>query len=365
MSSPALAVAKDTWRALLSPRRAVPIALLAVPMIVAQGTLSHSILAAPVALVLVVAFVGAGPAAFRALFGSTIAPPPSWPLLLRIAAFLALAACVVGLLGAALPRAVGLGTTFFGAPPSLAISVALFVVGGWGLARDVDLEASVGTERARADALARDAEDARVLAMQAHLDPHFLFNTLNAIAEWCREDGAVAERAILDLAEVLRTVTDGVRRTSWPLERELDLARAVLELHHVRDPSRFSLSITIDDATRPRLVPPLLLLPLVENAMTHGPAKGHRGAVDVAVTDDAGRTVVVIENPGAYAGPRDGGTGLGIVRRRLALAYPRPNAGGDDSYPSLSISGAGQSTRAVLRLPANAAGHAPRAARVG
>ena len=351
MSSPSFAVVRDTWRALLSPRRAVPIALLAVPLVVAQATLSHSVLAAPVAFVLVAAFLAAGPAAFRVLFGSALAPPPSWPRVVRVGSFVALAVLVVGLLGALLPRAVGLGSTFFGAPPSLAISVALFLVGGWGLARDVDLEASVGTERARADALARDAEDARVLAMQAHLDPHFLFNTLNAIAEWCREDGAVAERAILDLAEVLRTVTDGVRRTSWPLAREAELARAVLELHHVRDPARFTLSIELDERTLARSVPPLLLLPLVENAMTHGPAKGHRGDVRLTITDEAGHTAIVLTNPGAYRGPREGGTGLPMVQRRLALAYPRLLVHGDDSYPSLTISVDGATTRTVVRLP--------------
>ena len=58
----------------------------------------------------------------------------------------------------------------------------------------------------------RDAESARLLALKNHLDPHFLFNTLNAIAEWCRTDGEVAERAVLQLSSMLRVILEGVQQ---------------------------------------------------------------------------------------------------------------------------------------------------------
>jgi len=90
------------------------------------------------------------------------------------------------------------------------VSLALFLVGGWGLARDIDLDARLRAAETRAVELTRAAEAAELLALRAHLDPHFLFNTLNAIAEWCLKDGAVAEEAVLKLSAMLRTLLDGV-----------------------------------------------------------------------------------------------------------------------------------------------------------
>ena len=93
----------------------------------------------------------------------------------------------------------------------------------------------------------------------------------------CAVDGEQAEAAILDLAAVLRTIQQGVELERWPLSRELELARSVLELHRARDPDKVQLDWEVDECRCE--VPPLLLLPLVENAMTHG----GRGRVSLAV----------------------------------------------------------------------------------
>lgn len=170
----------------------------------------------------------------------------------------------------------------------------------------------------RAEALRVKAE---LRALRSSLDPHFLFNTLNAIAEWCREDGMVAERAILELSSMLRTVMDGVRVPSWSLQRELALCDTLLSLHLIRDPELFSLDRFVDEAALSCEVPPMLLLPLVENAMKHGPAKGHRGAVRLSLRTRGDELVFELENPGRFGGERAGGDGLATLRRRLALAY--------------------------------------------
>ena len=332
---------RETLRALASPRRALPIGILASTMIGAQVALSGSWLAGLIAVLLVASFLLTAPSSYRVLFDP--AGPSRVPVAARLIVFLVLALAVVLPVGAALPRLLGVGPTLFGATPSLAIGVALFLVGGWGLARDIDLERSVAQERTRGDALVRDVEAARLLAMRTHLDPHFLFNTLNAIAEHCREDGAVAERAILDLAEVLRTLMEGVQRSAWPLAREIGLARAVLDLHHVRDPGRFSLVITVPDETEEIEVPPLLLLPLVENAMTHGPAKGHRGEVTLDVIITPREVRVELTNPGRYGGRREAGTGISTVQKRLELFYPKGS--------SLTVMAVSDRTRASLGLP--------------
>ncbi len=100
--------------------------------------------------------------------------------------------------------------TFLTTRPALVVCIALFWAGGWGLGRDIDFEQRLDLERERARAALESAEHARLLAVAHHLDPHFLFNTLNAIAEWCREDGAVAEAAILRLSALLRSIMDGI-----------------------------------------------------------------------------------------------------------------------------------------------------------
>jgi LytS/YehU family sensor histidine kinase len=227
--------------------------------------------------------------------------------------------------------------------PSLAVCLALFWVGGWGLARDIDLELHLRRARARAEALAREADHAQLFALKSHLDPHFLFNTLNAIAEWCRQDGAVAERAILQLSSMLRTMMTGISRTTWPLEREIELADALLALHAIRDPSLFTVDRRVPDPIPAIEVPPMMLLPLVENAMKHGPLARNRGTVVFRVMSSDGGIAIEISNPGKYAGPREGGSGLPIVQKRLALAY------GDAAR--FVIEADGERTRAAIELP--------------
>jgi LytS/YehU family sensor histidine kinase len=217
-------------------------------------------------------------------------------------------------------------------------------VGGWGLGRDIDRHEGLRAARRRAGELAREAERAQLLALRSQLDPHFLFNTLNAIAEWCREDGEVAERAVLSLSAMLRAILEGVRRSAWPLADELALSARLVELHAVRDPEATRLDLRVEGDVAGVDVPPMLLLALVENALKHGPGKGHRGPLGLRVRAAGGRVELELDNPGEYAGARPGGEGLPTLRRRLALAY---GAGA-----SLHVEGRGGRTYARLRLPA-------------
>jgi two-component system sensor histidine kinase AlgZ len=250
---------------------------------------------------------------------------------------------VVALLALVIPRALGVGLTFLTGRESTLVSLALFWVGGWGLGRDIEFEAGLERERARAEAMAREAERAQLLALRGQLDPHYLFNALNAIAEWCRTDGEVAERAVLQLSSMLRTILAGVPLAAWPLRRELDLCRDLFDLHLIRDPSLFTLHIEGDPGDLQ--VPPLLLLPLAENAVKHGPAAGHRGEIRLRVEHEGERATVVLDNPGPYTGPRDGGAGVPTVHKRLALAYP-------DGLARLTLAATATGTRATLTLPA-------------
>ena len=244
---------RETLRGLLAPRRALPIGLVCVPLVLAQVRFSHSGHAVWAALLMCGLFVALGPFAWRLLVSR--GPGGSWrPLMLLLyGAFGALPA----LLGWWIPRRLGIGETFLTAGINLSVSAALFWVGGWGLARDLELEQGLVHERARAEALAREAERSQLLAIRAQLDPHFLFNTLNAIAEYCREDGVLAERAILMLSGLLRRVLQGAQAATWPLSAELELARDLLALHHLRDPGRFEPRWVLAPGCEAVPVPPL------------------------------------------------------------------------------------------------------------
>ena len=328
-----MSLLRHTLLALLAPRRCIPIALVAVPLIAAQHSLSRDPLAMPLGLAMCLVFALLAPYLWRRL----AAPNGALGLLLYGAA----GALLVASLGLVIPRLVGLGATFMTGRESLLVSLALFWVGGWGLGRDIELEVGLERERARAEAMAREAERAQLLALRGQLDPHFLFNTLNAIAEWCRTDGEVAERAVLQLSSMLRTILAGVPLAAWPLRRELELCQDLFALHQIRDPDLFRLRLEGEPGDLQ--VPPLLLLPLAENAVKHGPAAGHRGELRLSITHTATDATIELENPGPYTGPRDGGEGLPTVHKRLALAYP--------GRARLELRATARGTLATLTIP--------------
>ncbi|MGQ0505925.1 MAG: sensor histidine kinase [Myxococcaceae bacterium] len=311
-----------------------------IPLIAAQGSFSRDRLAIPLAVLMCIAFVFIAPLSWRILFpedrelGQTA---------IRLLLYAGVGAGVVLTLGVVVPKALGMGVTFLTHRTSLAISGAFFLVGGWGLARDIGLEASLTREKARAKAFAREAEQAQLLALRSHLDPHFLFNTLNAIAEWCREDGETAERAVLQLSSILRTVLQGVKSPTWPLEKEIELLKTLFSLHQMRDPAAFSVEWELSSQLASIQVPPMILLPLAENAIKHGPAAGHRGEIRFAARSDGSMLRLLLENPGLYKGPRAGSDGIPMVERRLALAYA--------GSARFRIQGNGSRTTVELELP--------------
>lgn len=309
---------RETLKALLLPKRLLPIVLVCIPLIVAQGSFSRDRLAIPLAVAMCIAFVVVAPLSWRILFPFD---SDSGQPFLRLLLYSGVGAGTVLTLGVVIPQFVGMGATFLTHRASLLVSGALFLVGGWGLARDIGLDASLERERSRSAALEREAEQAQLLALRAHLDPHFLFNTLNAIAEWCREDGETAERAVLQLSAILRAVLDGVKLPAWPLQKEIELSKTLLSLHQMRDPTAFSVEYDLPTDIAAIPVLPMILLPLAENAVKHGPASGHRGPITLKVTSDGQLVHIYLANPGPYRGPRKGSDGLPTVERRLELAY--------------------------------------------
>jgi LytS/YehU family sensor histidine kinase len=330
---------EDTLRGLLAEKRALPIVVVCLPMALLESRYSGTrgvILGA----LIFAGFLAIGPLAYRALF------PPTWSGGRRIGRALVFALIdlfYVALFGVALPRVLEVHNSILTDATTLYSAVPLFWAGSWALGRDLDWEASLRSAQARNDALAREAERAQLLALRAHLDPHFLFNTLNAIAEWCRADPAVAEHATLQLSKMLRTMLTGVKATAWPLQQELELVVQLLELHRTRDPERFSFELDVSEDARAIALPPMLLLSLVENAVKHGPAAGHRGRIALSARVEAGRLLIAVTNPGPFRGPRQGGEGLIMIEKRLHLAYA--------GAAQMRHSSDGRETSASLTLP--------------
>ncbi len=166
--------------------------------------------------------------------------------------------------------------------------------------------------------------DARLQALQARIRPHFLFNSLNSVLSLMRSQPRRAETALENLAELYRALMADNRRLS-PLARELELARAYIELEALRLGERLAVDWRVDGAPGDALVPALVLQPLLENAVIHGieprPAGGRIG-VDIFVRGDS--LGIVVRNPvcAAEGGARRGnGMALGNIRERLALHF--------------------------------------------
>jgi hypothetical protein len=169
--------------------------------------------------------------------------------------------------------------------------------------------------------LTRDAE---LRALRAQVNPHFLYNSLNSISALTGSDPAAARRMCLLLAEFLRTTLRVSTQERIPLAEELTLVDRFLSIEQVRFGPRLQVERSIDESALECQVPPLVLQPLLENAVGHGIAgliDGGTIRLDVARHGD--RLAIAVENPrDPDAMPRTrGGVGLQNVRKRLAIVF--------------------------------------------
>jgi hypothetical protein len=183
-------------------------------------------------------------------------------------------------------------------------------------------EASRAAERRalEAEVAARDAE---LLALKAQINPHFLFNSLNSVASLAATDPAAARDMCIQLGDYLRgTLKSG--SGLQPLEEELKQVRRFLRVESVRYGDRLQVSEEIDDRCLSVPMPPLLLQPLVENALKHG-IGGLVGGGEVLIgarcSDE--RLTVWVENPVDLESTTKKGAGVGLVnvRQRLKKAF--------------------------------------------
>lgn len=168
--------------------------------------------------------------------------------------------------------------------------------------------------------------EARLETLRSQLQPHFLFNTLNSIAVLMRRDPTEAERMLHRLSELLRATLDDRHGDEIDLQSEIDFVRHYAEIEGIRFHDRLSVEFDIDAASLDALVPPMLLQPLVENAIRHGIApKAAGGTLRIATSKANDRLTLEVQDNGT--GFREGaengrGIGLGNIRRRLETQYP-------------------------------------------
>ena len=215
----------------------------------------------------------------------------------------------------------GTWATTLGSPLTIDRIAALFVTGALLYLLSVAFHYLLaGLERElEVRMLARDAE---LKALKAQLDPHFLFNSLNSISSLCGSNPATARTLTTLLAEYLRKSLRIGGAEAISLSEELELVSSYLAIERIRFGDRLEIAQEIEEGVRGTRVPPLLLQPLVENAIKHGVAhliKG--GVVHIAAKRDGERVRIDVENRCDPDRPSSRGESIGLAntRRRLEM----------------------------------------------
>jgi hypothetical protein len=191
------------------------------------------------------------------------------------------------------------------------------------------------------------ARDAELKALKAQINPHFLFNSLNSISALTSIDPVRARDMCVLLGDFLRLTLGLGEKNLVRFSEELDLLQKYMAIEKVRFGARLNMHEEIQEESKACLLPPLLLQPLVENAVKHGIAGLPEGGdVRLAVQRQNGRLAILVENSWDPEAPprRSGGLGLKNVQQRLEARY------GKDA--SLRVNTEGELFQVTLSLPA-------------
>ena len=198
--------------------------------------------------------------------------------------------------------------------------------------------------------LAREAE---LKALKAQVNPHFLFNSLNSISALTTSDPPKAREMCILLGDFLRRTLGLGEKSAIPLEEEVSLIHAFLAVEKIRFGARLRMEVEIAPDALGVAVPPLLLQPLVENAVVHGIANSVEGAwIRMVIRCDDGTLSIVVENQFDPDAPsrRTNGVGLANVRQRLHTRY--------GNRASFGVTREGDCFRVGITVPAEHGGPA-------
>jgi sensor histidine kinase YesM len=209
-------------------------------------------------------------------------------------------------------------------------------------------------ERDEAEAR-RLAAEAQLASIESRVQPHFLFNTLNSIAALVHDDPAGAERMTGQLASLLRSALDSTATPLVPLDHELQIVRAYLDIERVRFGDRLRYAVELGDGVASALVPRMALQTLVENSVKYAVSPRREGAsihVRAIAVDGRVRVNVDDDGPGFDAMVRPDGHGLDLLAGRLKMLFGERASLGVNSRPG--------ATSVTIDIPADGpakAGH--------
>ena len=225
-----------------------------------------------------------------------------------------------------------------------------------GLARSYSLRYRARREEAvrlQAESARLEAQlaEARLDALRRQLDPHFLFNTLNAISSLVERDPKGVRRMISRLGELLRFSIEGSGEQEIPLRKELDLLQRYIDIMQVRFQGRLEVERRVDDAALDALVPNLILQPLVENALKHGVDRIEgAGRIEILASREGADVVLRVRDNGpGVNGSSDvarSGIGLRNTMERLEQLY-----GDEGRFTLRSVDGDSHGAEAEVRVP--------------
>src|SRR6266498_626485 len=206
--------------------------------------------------------------------------------------------------------------------------------------------------RLLAKALSPAITEARLQALQARIRPHFLFNSLNAVLSLVRSEPKHAEVALQDMADLFRVLMRDNRDLA-PLADEVELCRQYLELEQLRLGDRLQVEWNLKSMPFDAMVPPLVLQPLLENAVYHGiEPSSSPGVIAINIFLRRGEVHAVLRNPYRFSGKHHAGNKMAMdnIRERLALHF--------DAEASLESRAGKDSYEVHIRMPYRASTHA-------
>jgi sensor histidine kinase YesM len=169
----------------------------------------------------------------------------------------------------------------------------------------------------------KEALEANLRLLQAQIEPHFLFNTLSNVLSLIDTDPANGKSMLVDLIHYLRTSLSRTFPEPITLDQEIDMIKAYLNIQKIRMGERLYFKIELSEATRQHPFPPMLLQPLVENAVKHGlEPKMEGGEIMIkAMQENNLLRIEVIDTGFGFSSSHEAGVGIGNVRERIKLLY--------------------------------------------
>ena len=171
--------------------------------------------------------------------------------------------------------------------------------------------------------LENTVKELELKTIKSHINPHFIFNSLNSIRALVDENPNRARRAITELSNILRSSMQAEKSETVTLERELDIVKDYLALEQMRFEERLKIEFEIDEDTLQQPVPPMMLQTLVENAIKHGISRQVKGGVvRVVACYNNNHMELLVQNTGQLSTPINGdGFGIKSTQDRLNLMY--------------------------------------------